>query len=323
MYTSFISVVALACQNQKILAEYVRNVSQVLKENFSDHEIILVNNGFDEGVIRDAFADLDPDVKKDITLLNLSRRVRSDNAIVAGLDRSNGDYTVLLDLDLYGQAGLIVDLYEKTQENYDIVYLRYRKRKLPAHKYVFYKAFYYLMNKYAELDMDINDHNDRIISRRALNSLLRMRENLRYTRGMFYYVGYRSCPLVADIPQGTAYQDLSGALFQDPNPSFKSALVAIFSFTAILRKLLLTFFIIALAFSSFITLDAVMIKLLGKDLLGVPQVNSKVDYLTILISVMFSLLFFILYIFSIYLLQINRETRGRPLYFIESVQRIE
>jgi hypothetical protein len=323
MYTSFISVVTLACQDQRMLTEYVRNVSQVLKENFSDYEIILVNNGIDEGVIKNTMRALDQDIKKDITLLNLSRKVRSDNAIVAGLDRSNGDYTIIFDVDLYGQVGLIVDLYRKTQENFDIVYLRYGKRNLPAHKYIFYKMFYFIMKKYSELDMDINDHNDRIISRRALNSLLRMRENLRYTRGMFYYLGYNSCPIVADIPQTTTRQHSFGESFQDPNPSVKSALVALFSFTAIVRKLLMALFIMSLTFSFFTTIDAVMIKLSGKDLLGAPKVNSEVDYLVILISILFSLLFFILYIFSIYLLQIYREIRKRPLYFTESVQRIE
>jgi hypothetical protein len=323
MYDTFISVITLVNQNQKNISDYLLNVCNVLKENFHYYEVILINNGLDTDIIKNATRHLDKDVKKDITLLNLSKKVHNDNAIVAGLDRANGDYTIIFDMNLYEKADLIPELYRKTQENFDIVYLRYKKRTLPLHKLVFFKAFYRLMKKYSDLDIDMNMHNCRIISRRALNSILKLRENLRYMKGIFSYVGYRTCAIEVDIPENGTYPDNHDQLFQSPNPSIKSALIAIVSFTSILNKILIGIFIVSMLFSCFVTSDAILIKLTGNDMFGAPRENTATGYLVIMVSIMFSFLYLILYVFSIYLTSINREIKRRPIYLIESIQRIE
>jgi hypothetical protein len=216
---------------------------------------------------------------------------------------------------LYEKADLIVDLYKKTQENYDIVYLKYKKRKIPFHKRIFFKAFYYIMRKHSDLIIDINMSPFRIISRRALNSITKVRESLRYMKGIYSFVGYKNFALEADINVSTTYKKFSD--------QFKSAMIAFVSFTDILNKLLMRIFIFAILFACYVTADAIFIKMKGMDILGFQREYSDVLYLVIIVSITFALLCLILYIFSIYLSSINNETKQRPVYFIKSIQRIE
>lgn len=315
MYNTFISVVTLVSSDRKTIFNYLTNIHKILSENFEYYEIILINNGLDPNLIRETTKDLPKDLKKDITLINLSKRFDPDNAIVAGLDRANGDYTVIYNMDLYDKTDLILDLYKKTQDNFDIVYLQYKKRKIPLRKLIFFKIFYYIMRKYSDLVIDISMHKCRIISRRALNSITKVRENLRYAKGIYSFVGYNSFALETDIPE--MKQDET---FSD---QFKSALIAIISFTDILNKLLMAIFIISILFSVYVTVDGLLIKFTGADIFGSPKEHSPIGYLTVLISIMFALLCMILYIFSIYLSSINNEIKQRPVYLIESIQRIE
>jgi hypothetical protein len=323
MYNTFISIIALVCPDEQNISDYLVSVHKVLKENFQYCEIILINNGLDTAIVKKAAEHLDKDIKKDITVINLSKKINSDNAIVAGLDRANGDYTVIFDMNLYSISDVIVELYKKTQENFDIVSLQYRDRKLPLLKKMYYKAFYYIMNKYSDLTLDINEHNCRIISRRALNSIVKIREKLRYMRGVFSYVGYNTASVVADIPEGKPRFGHEETVFQSDNPPFRSALIGIFSFTNIVSRLIMMVFIVAMFFSCFFTVDAIMIKLAGVDLFGDPKESTPTGYLIILVSFLFSLLFFILFLFSIYLANLNKEIKHRPEYFIKSIQRIE
>ncbi len=313
MYNTFISVVALLNSDEKVINDYLVNVYKILKENFNYFEIIFINNGvnIDMG---NATKDLDKDIKKNITLINLSKRIDDDNAIVAGLDRANGDYTIIFDIVLYKKADLILELYKKTQENYDIVYLKYKKRKIPFHRLVFYKTFYYILKKYSDLTIDINMHQSRIISRRALNSITKVRESMRYMKGIFSFVGYNSCAIETELPK-TKMEKFS--------KQFRYAMIAFVSFTDILNKLLIRVFIIAIMFTFFVAVDALIIKLTEMDIFGSPKDSTVIEYLVILVSSMFAMLFLILYIFSIYLSSINNEIKQRPVYFIESIQRIE
>lgn len=146
MHNSFISIVAVI-ENQdqaKLLNAYLNNLFNVLDSSFSDYEIILVNNTY----IRDfsnEIGALQPSLKQNIFMLNLSSPVNRNHAIVAGLDRSNGDYTVIFDIKFYQKPELIEELYLKSSAGSDIVYLKAKKRQIKSQYTLFYKLFYWIL----------------------------------------------------------------------------------------------------------------------------------------------------------------------------------
>lgn len=316
MFNSFISVVGVINQAEELelLPDYLSNLYPVLSENFSDFEFILVNNHF--GRPLDPFIEpLPEDLKKNIYLLNLSRHANPNHAILAGLDRANGDYTIIFELAFYQEPEWVLKLFEKTREHFDIVYLRAQYRKVGLRFRPFYKLFYYILKHYSTLQLDEKAHDTRIISRRALNSLLRLRENLRYMKAIYSIVGYNTACLETPIPLQNSRSDSF-------SERFRTSLVAITSFTTFLRSLLLWIFAFSLVFLLGVIVNALKVKFTGIDLFGnTGEPFSGWTFLVVLIAVFFATTCLNLYIMSIYLSNIYNEIKQRPLYIIESIKR--
>ena len=315
MYNSFISIVTIVESEADFqqLPSYLKELYQVLNNSFSDHEIILVNNSLirDFGIISQLVS---PEIKKNVYLLNLSSIVNRNHALVAGLDRANGDYTIIFDLTFINSPNLIKELYNAATEGKDIVYLRAKKRLSKKRLRFFYTVFYWILKNYSDLKIDERAHDTRIISRRALNSLLRLRENLRYMKAIYSIIGYQTDYLEVDQPieeQPTSF-----------NEKFRTSLVAISSFTSFLRSLLLWIFIISILFMGLVIANAIKVKLTNVDFLGTyHQAIPGWTFLVVLSSMFFAITCLMLYIMSIYLSNIYQEIKHRPMYILESVKR--
>lgn len=316
MYNSFVSVVSViqSPAELKNLPALLGNLYPVLRDHFSDYEIILVNNS--TGALVGPYVDpLPSDLKRNVYLLNLSAPTYRNHAVVAGLDRANGDYTVIFELDFKERPELLLDLFERSQEQFDIVYLRARERQVKRRFRPFYRLFYYILRHYSNLHVDEKALDTRIISRRALNSILRLRENLRYMKAIYSLVGFRTSYLEVDSPRTAAEQEPF-------SERFKTSLVAITSFTTFLRSLLLWIFIFSFVFLIGVIFNALKVKFTGVDIFGnVGEAWSGWTFLVILISIFFATTCLNLYIMSIYLSNIYNEIKQRPLYLIESIKR--
>lgn len=315
MFNSFLSVVTVVQSpyELRLLPTYLGKIYPVLEQNFSDYEIILINNCIGQD-FEPLIEPLDPGLKNNIFLLNLSSRTNKNHAILAGLDRSNGDYTVIFEIDQRENPEYVLRLFEKTREHFDIVYLRSRDRKIRFFFRPFYTLFYYIIRHYSSLKIDPKALNTRIVSRRALNSLLRLRENLRYMKAIYSIVGYNTSYIETDEPM-----EEDGESFSE---RFKTSLVAITSFTTFLRSMLLWIFIFSFVFLIGVIANALKVKFTGVDIFGnVGQALSGWTFLVILISVFFAITCLNLYIMSIYLSNIYNEIKQRPLYIIESIKR--
>ncbi len=316
MNNSFLSLVGLIQNSDglKMLGDYLNNTHQILNQHFSDFEIILVNN--DKSVNPGPVIEhLSPEIKQHIFLLQLSGPTVKNNALLAGLDRSNGDYVVIFELELWEQPTLILDLYEQTQRKSDMVYLRNpQKITAPAQK-LFYKVFYFIMRKYSDLQVDENAIDSRIISRRALNALLKHRENLRYMKALYSMVGYSTSSIDLNTPVKVADTESF-------SEKFRNSLVAITSYTSFLRTILLWIFLFSLVFLVTVVYNAIKVKMSGEDIFGnVGEAVPGWAFLVLLISVFFAVMCLNLYIMSIYLSSIYEEIKQRPLYIIESIKR--
>ena len=316
MNNCFISVVGVikGATHLPYLTEYLKNVHQTLADAFSDYEIILVNNNRDLNPGKDIEV-LDANIKKDIFLLELSYPTSANHATLAGLDRSNGDYTIVFDLELANRADLILALFEKTKAHNDIVYLRSKLKKSRLRYPFFHRIFHWILKNYSNLQIDHCALDSRIISRRALNSLLRLRESMRYMKAIYSIVGYQTASIELDGP----LEIMDYESFQE---KFKHSLIAITSYTTFLRKLLFWIFMLSFIFLILVVINAVTVKLVGRDLLG--NIGDAVPgwaFLVLFISVFFAVVCLNLYLMSIYLSNIYEEIKQRPLYIIESIKR--
>ena len=314
---SFISVVGVlqSYQHIRALSAWLFGLYGELSTQFSDYEFVVVNNHCEQAAIDEVIRPLPEGLRKHIFLLNLSTPVSRDNALLAGLDRANGDYTAIFEFDFMEKPGLVTQLWERSQLGHDVVYLRARERRLPWTHRLLYQVFYGIMQRYSGLRLDPYAHHTRLISRRALNSLLRLRENSRYLKANYALVGYK-----------TAWIDVPEPLLTDPatnfGDQFRTSLVAITSFTTFLRSLLLWIFLLSVGVAGVAVFNAVKVKLTNVDIFGDHvETLSGWAFLVVLMSVFFAITCLNLYVMSIYLSNIYSEIKNRPLYIIESVKR--
>ena len=317
MHHSFLSIVGVVQSNRQIreLDAWLTGLYGELDGQFSDFEFVLVNNHCDQAALDERIRPLPENLRKNIFLLNLSAPVNRDNALLAGLDRANGDYAVIFEFDFAESPQLVPQLWEKSQTGFDIVYLRARERHLPLATRWLYGIFYGILQRYSNLRIDPQAHHTRIISRRALNSLLRLRENSHYLKAIYSLVGYNTAAIEIEQP-----------LLPEPETSFgqhfRDALVAITSFTTFLRSLLLWIFIFSCFVAGTAVFNAIKVKVTNLDIFGdYHQTISGWAYLVVIISIFFAITCLNLYIMSIYLSNIYAEIKNRPLYIIESVKR--
>lgn len=314
---SFLTIIGVlqTHRNLRELPDWLSGLYAELSGNFTDFEFVVVNNHQDEAAIDEAIRPLPEALRQHVFLLNLSAPVGRDNALLAGLDRANGDYVVIFEFDFVEKPALVTQLWEKSQAHFDVVYLRARERRLPWTHRLLYRMFYGIMRRYSGLRLDPRAHHSRIISRRALNSLLRLRENSRYLKAIYALVGYNTAWL--DVPEPLLPE--AGASFGE---QFRGSLVAITSFTTFLRSLLLWIFLASCLVAGVAIFNAVKVKFTQVDIFGdYQEAVSGWAFLVVLMSVFFAITCLNLYVMSIYLSNIYTELKNRPPYIIESVKR--
>lgn len=318
MQQVFISVVNVLHSPRDIaqLRPWLEGLFSELREHYTDYEFVLVNNGNWTGDIDAVIRELPEALRQHVFLLNLSARVDRNNALLAGLDRANGDYTVIFESVFAAQPQLVSAIFEKSRrENFDMVYLRARERQMPVATKLLYRVFYFILRRYSGLKIDPRAHHSRVISRRALNSLLRLRENSHYIKANYAMVGYSN-----------AFVEVEEPLTVEPDMRFgeqvRTALVAITSFTDFLRSVLFWIFMFSVLVAGAAIVNAIKVKFTNVDIFGDHQpVLSGWAFLVVMISSFFAITCLNLYIMSIYLSNIYAEIKNRPLYIIESVKR--
>ena len=109
---SFLSVVGVlqTPHNIRELPAWLNGLFAELSANFSDFEFVIVNNHLDQALVDAATRPLPELLRQNIFLLNLSARTPRDNALLAGLDRANGDYVVVFEFDFVQKPALLTQM---------------------------------------------------------------------------------------------------------------------------------------------------------------------------------------------------------------------
>lgn len=185
-----LTVVVPAYNEQEVLPEFHRRLSLVLNGLECVSEIVYVNDGSSDQTV-DVIGTLRNDDGR-VALVDLSRNYGKEVALTAGLDHATGDAVVVIDADLQDPPELIPDLIAMWQEGYDVVYAKRIARdgeswlkRASAH------MFYRVVQHFSRVRIPEDTGDFRLLSRRALDSLLKIRERNRFMKGLFAWVGYK------------------------------------------------------------------------------------------------------------------------------------
>lgn len=184
---NFISAVVYVNNNEKLVGSFIENIHKLLSENFLNFEIILIDDGSVDNssdVIRTAATKTECN---SITLVKLNNHQGYEAAMNAGVDLSNGDYVIEFDSPVMDfEPDLIMDVYAKSQEGYDIV-----SASNSLYKKSSSDLFYSVFNRGANLKYDVQSESFRLVSRRAINKICSMSNKIIYRKAFYANCGLR------------------------------------------------------------------------------------------------------------------------------------
>jgi polyisoprenyl-phosphate glycosyltransferase len=184
---SLLSVVAPVFDEQELVEEFVRRVRAAVADY--TFELIIVNDGSSDATpaLLDRIAAEDTRVR----VVHLSRNFGHQAALTAGLEHAVGDVVVMIDADLQDPPELIPRMVERWEQGSDVVYaVREQRAGETAFKLATASWFYKLFKRLAQVDLEPNSGDFRLLDRHALDALLAMTERSRFLRGMTVWVGF-------------------------------------------------------------------------------------------------------------------------------------
>jgi len=186
-----LSIVVPVFNEEQIIEQLVKRMSDAAKSITDNYEIIFVNDGSRDSSLfklKEACAQ-DPKLH----YISFSRNFGHQIAITAGMDYASGDAIVTIDGDLQDPPELIAEMYRQYQDGYKVVYAKRSKRKGETFfKLITAKMFYRLMARLVSFEIPLDVGDFRLISRDVLDYLKQMKEYDKYIRGQIAWLGFKS-----------------------------------------------------------------------------------------------------------------------------------
>lgn len=186
-----ISLVIPCYNEQETIGPFLQEtqrVEQEMKEELA-FDYIFVNDGSKDqtlSVLKEVASTYE-----NVHYLSFSRNFGKEAALLAGLEAADGDFVTVMDVDLQDPPELLIEMYQKIKEGYDVVGTRRMDRKgEPIIRSFFARSFYYIINKISNTEMVDGARDFRIMTRQVVDSILELEEVNRFSKGLFSWVGY-------------------------------------------------------------------------------------------------------------------------------------
>jgi glycosyltransferase involved in cell wall biosynthesis len=299
-----VSVVAPAYNEEACIEEFVNRIYASLSKQFL-FEVIIIDDGSSDKTweIIQAISKRFPSVRG----IKLSRNFGHQLALLAGLQDSIGSKIVLIDADLQDPPELIVEMITLLKEDIEIVYgERIERAGEGILKKLTAKVFYKILNRITPFDIPVNTGDFRVVSRKALDTVLEMNEPLPYVRGLFAYTGFKSVGFKYDRKERFA-----GSTKYSFEKMIRLASSAIFGFSELPFR-------IFLRISWFLFAGSIMISIYA--LIHALLVGATNGWLSIFVAIMFfgSMQMLFLALIGNYIIVTNLATKNRPRWIIAS-----
>lgn len=304
-----VTLLVPAYNEEEVLPLFYGEITRVMDSlaDRYDFELLFINDGSRDGTLRilQELHAADPRVN----YLDMSRNYGKEIGMLAGFDNATGDCVITLDADLQEPPEVIPAMLEKWEEGYDDVYGERRARRQSAMKRLTSRLYHRLLaGMSGDVDLNTNSGDFRLLDRRCIDAISSLRESQRYTKGLYELIGFRKIGVDYDIHEraaGTSKWRLRALMH-----------LAVDGITAhsVVPLRLASYMGLIVSVAAFVYLIYVLCKYLftGDAVAGYPTIVSLILFLG-------GFILLALGIIGEYLGRIFMETKGRPAYFLSSV----
>jgi glycosyltransferase involved in cell wall biosynthesis len=272
-----------------------------------DLEYIFVNDGSHDSTL-DVLRQLNLANKQKVHYISFSRNFGKEAALYAGLNECHGDYVAVMDVDLQDPPEqLILMLAGIEDEGYDIVGTRRIDRKgEPVIRSFFSNLFYKVINKISNTQFIDGVRDFRLMTRQVVDSILKMSEYNRFSKGLFSWVGFNTKYL-----EYTNQDRIAGQTSWSFWSLFKYSLEGIINFSEVPL-----YFASYVGMGSFIVSVISIIFIILRKLLVGGSVNGWASLVSVILLIG-GIQLLCLGILGRYVGNIYLEVKKRPLYIIK------
>jgi glycosyltransferase involved in cell wall biosynthesis len=301
-----ISVVIPVYGCRAALPELHRRLNETLLKLTESFEVILVDDCDKQNSWEDVkkIAESDPR----FTGIHFSRNFGQIRAITAGLDHSKGDWVVVMDCDLQDRPESIIELYNKAQEGYDVVFAQRQDRVDSAVTKFLSRSFYKVYDYFTDGSYDPSISNFSISSRKVIDAYCRMREHSRAYTMFIKWLGFKQTAI--PVHEDARFEGTSSYTFSK-KMNMALDIISTQSVKPLRFSIRFGFFIavVALIYILYILIRTLAV---GDMQAGWPTMIASIWLLGGLILMAIG-------VSGLYIGNIFEETKGRPLYVISEV----
>ena len=301
-----VSVVVPVFNEADVLSMFHARLSSVLDALDFPGEVIYVNDGSTDetGALLASLQRSDPRV----AVIEFSRNFGKEAALTAGLDHARGDAVVVIDADLQDPPELIPALFRYWKQGYEVIYGRRARRQGETMlKRLTSYLFYRVMGRISWLRIPDDTGDFRLLSRRAVDALRELREQHRFMKGLFAWVGFPQ--IAVEYERESRY---AGRTKWNYWRLWNFALEGVTSFSTTPLKVA-TYFGLLVSICAFVLAAKVIVKTLlyGDAVRGYPSLMVVILFLGGVQLISVGLL-------GEYVARIFNEVKRRPLYVMRS-----
>jgi glycosyltransferase involved in cell wall biosynthesis len=303
-----LSIVCPAFNEEANIAALHAAVHRVMTAEGQPFECVFVNDGSVDGTLasmREVRAH-----HPNTTIVDLSRNFGKEVAMTAGLDHARGDAVVIIDADLQHPPETIPALIEGWREGYEVVYGRRRGRERDSWwRRAPTRLFYRLMHRFSDVTIPDDAGDFRLLSRKAVNAVIALREHHRFMKGVFAWVGFPSKAIAFDVVRRERGASTFNfwRLWNFSLEGITSHTLAPLKASTYIGLVVATF---AFLYGGYIIAKTI---LLGDPVPGFPTVVTLMLFLG-------GVQLIVLGVIGEYLGRVFVETKNRPLYFANVVE---
>lgn len=269
-------------------------------------EFLFINDGSLDGTLQALQQLHERDAR--CNYVDLSRNFGKEAAMLAGFDYVTGDAAVIMDADLQHPPFVINDMLTKWEEGFDDVYAKRLSRgKESKLRKQLSMAYYKMLSNASRIDVLPNVGDFRLLDRKCITALRQLREQGRYTKGMYCYIGFRKTWVEFETQDRAA-----GESSMNYRALISLAMEGIMSYTTAPLRLA-SFMGICVALVAFVYMIYVLIRaaIWGDPVAGYPTMMTVILFLG-------GVQLMSLGIIGEYLGRVFTEVKNRPVYFVQS-----
>ena len=311
----FISVVFSFRNEEHVLPELIRRVRAVLQGQraegvFSGHELIFVNDASTDQSLRILVEHAQN--HDDIRVINMARNFGVSPCVMAGLAHARGDLVVYMDADLQDPPEVIPQMIRAWREGnkVDVVHTVRRSRQgESAFKLFITRIGYHILNRYCTVAIPQEAGDFKLLSRRAVEQILKFKEHTPFMRGVVAWIGFNQVFVSYDREARFAGKSKFFVLSPKVISNFFNS--AIVSFSAVPLQIASYIGLATILVDFVFILHALREKFLGRAIPG---------WTAIMIAILFfsGVQLFCIGMIGVYLNSVHEQTKMRPTYIVES-----